>query len=148
MPDLYRTKHGHAGRGRKSAEYRIWRGMRDRCEYPTHISYRYYGARGITVCDRWRDFPTFLRDMGPRPSPKHSIDRKDGSRGYEPDNCRWATRAEQNNNASSNVYVGGYRVSEIAAANGVGASAIRQRIARGWSISRILGTLGENDVPV
>jgi hypothetical protein len=90
--------HGHT-RGGQTPEYRCWRGMIQRCEDPTHISFKHYGARGIKVCARWRaSFEAFLADMGPKPSLKHTIDRIDNERGYEPGNCRWATNAEQQRN--------------------------------------------------
>jgi hypothetical protein len=76
-------------------EYSVWSDMRRRCFTPTHKNYAGYGGRGITVCPRWNSFTTFLADMGPRPSPKHSIDRKDNDGNYEPANCRWATQPEQ-----------------------------------------------------
>lgn len=74
--------------------------MIERCERPAHIGYKYYGARGIKVCRRWRkDFAAFLADMGPKPSPRHSLDRHpDQSGDYRPGNCRWATPAEQRAN--------------------------------------------------
>jgi hypothetical protein len=68
---------------------------------PNVHNYRYYGARGITVCDRWagsNSFPEFYADVGPRPSPDHSIDRIDNAGNYEPANVRWATLSEQNKN--------------------------------------------------
>lgn len=75
--------------------YTIWLGMRQRCYYPKHNRYELYGGRGIEVCERWRnDFEAFVKDMGPRPQ-GCSIDRVDGSKGYSPDNCRWATAKEQ-----------------------------------------------------
>jgi hypothetical protein len=72
--------------------------MMQRCGNPNDKSFSRYGARGIRVCERWRSFENFLADMGPRPSPTHSIDRIDNALGYEPGNCRWATAAEQNAN--------------------------------------------------
>jgi len=80
-------------------EYNSWRAMIERCENPNHIGFKYYGGRGIKICARWRSsFEAFFADMGPKPSPRHTLDRKDNERGYEPDNCRWATPAEQRAN--------------------------------------------------
>lgn len=75
--------------------YRIWTGMNERCERASHKDFFNYGGRGITVCDRWRDdFWAFVADMGDRPEGM-SLDRIDNDRGYEPNNCRWATASEQ-----------------------------------------------------
>ena len=77
-------------------EYNIWRGMIGRCHCPTNTRWEYYGGRGISVCDEWRhDFSAFYRHIGPRPTKRHSVDRIDNNRGYEPGNVRWATMAEQ-----------------------------------------------------
>ena len=93
-----RATHGHARANKRTTEYLSWAAMRQRCYKPATRGYEYYGGRGITVCDRWSDFVAFLSDMGPKPSPKHSIDRINVDGNYEPGNCRWATGAEQQAN--------------------------------------------------
>lgn len=95
-------RHGR----RHTTEYRIWENMKARCANPRNRNYRKYGARGIVVCERWRnDFAAFFADMGPRPSGDHSIDRIDPNGNYEPSNCRWATQVEQNRNRRDNVTI-------------------------------------------
>lgn len=82
----------------------LWRNMIYKCHHENSPDYHMYGAKGIRVCDRWREsYEAFVEDMGPRPSPQHSVDRKENSKGYEPENCRWATSLEQNNNKTTNI---------------------------------------------
>jgi len=91
-------KHGAAGGRTMTPEYRIWCGIRQRCLSEKNPHWRDYGGRGIALCERWREFANFLLDMGPRPSPKHTLDRKDNDGPYSPDNCQWATGRQQNTN--------------------------------------------------
>jgi hypothetical protein len=89
------TKHSAS----HTREFYVWQGMKARCGNPKHISYRNYGARGITVCKEWlNSFDQFRKDMGPKPSPGHTLDRKDNDGPYAPWNCQWATRVEQRHN--------------------------------------------------
>jgi|SRR6478736_8739009 len=77
--------------------FNSWKAMIQRCTNPNHISWKHYGARGITVCDRWLEFKNFLEDMGERP-PGMTLERKDNDLGYSRGNCVWATRKVQSNN--------------------------------------------------
>ncbi len=99
--DRMRT-HGMTG----TAEYRAWKAMRARCANPNEQYFYLYGGRGITVCERWNEFSNFWEDMGPRPSPRHSVDRIDVNGTYEPGNCRWATAQEQRLNQRRTIQKG------------------------------------------
>ncbi len=97
--------HGHTSDGKWSHAYTVWSSMKDRCLNPSKRAYPDYGGRGIQVCDRWLDFDNFLADMG-EPPDGMSIDRYPNTNGnYEPGNCRWATRVEQNSNRRSCVFI-------------------------------------------
>lgn len=129
----------------RSKEYDAWMSMKQRCSNPHTIGYQYYGERGIVVCSEWiNDFGQFLKDMGPRPSPNHSIDRINVNGNYEPSNCRWATQIEQHSNTRRNVklpYMGQTKtVSEWARELKIGVSTIHRRFILGWSVERALST--------
>lgn len=123
-----------------------------RCENPRNKRYADWGGRGIKVCERWHEFANFLADMGEKPD-ELSIDRIDNSGNYEPGNCRWATRKEQNNNRrrirtrgpdsrSRFFELNGERMilADWARRTGVPASTILVRLSRGWSVERALST--------
>jgi hypothetical protein len=103
--------HGAAVGGQETREYRVWSSMKTRCYNPKSNNFKYYGGRGIKVCERWMAgenglsaFECFFADMGPRPSSRHSIDRFPNRNGdYEPSNCRWATPKQQAQN-KDNTY--------------------------------------------
>jgi hypothetical protein len=91
-------RHGQCGTG----AYRSWRNMLRRCSDPSVKNYAAYGARGIRVCDRWMMFDNFYADLGERPEGK-TLDRLDNDKGYCKDNCRWATRREQDQNTRRKI---------------------------------------------
>jgi hypothetical protein len=130
---LANKRHGLSN----SKEWLAWRAMRDRCTNANHKFYERYGGRGITVCERWTSFEAFLDDMGPCPSPELSLDRIDNDKGYEPSNCRWATRSQQLSNTRQNVWltIRGERILLAHAAKryGVSRQSIQDRRKRGMS---------------
>lgn len=93
-----RVKHGNSPRKRATPEYKSYYAMIQRCTNENAKGFENYGGRGIRVCDRWMDFNVFLKDMGKKPSPEHSIERIEVNGNYEPSNCRWATPVEQSHN--------------------------------------------------
>lgn len=126
-------------------EHRAWRNMKERCTTPTHQVYRQYGKRGIKVCKRWAArFLDFFEDMGPKPSPKHSLDRIDNDGNYScgkckqckkrgwPMNCRWATSVTQNRNKTDNRFIvcngQSKTLSEWSALSGKSKQALRYRL--------------------
>lgn len=136
--------HGLARIGRRAPEYSVWSAMIQRCNNPKAPEHHRYGARGISVCERWRDFANFIADMGRRPAAHLQIDRIDNSGNYEPGNCRWATPKEQGRNMRSNVLLTHNGKTLCAAAwaeeTGISWSCIRARIRRGWRHDKILTT--------
>jgi hypothetical protein len=127
-------KHGGSSR----AEYMAWHATKRRCRDPRVGAFENYGGRGINICDRWADdFGAFFQDMGPRPSPEHTLDRIDVNGHYEPGNCRWATRKEQANNTRKNIVLTvrgqSKTVPEWAAVVGIKPSAIHRRLQLGWT---------------
>ena len=138
--------HHHCVNGKWTPTYRSWSAMRDRCTRKTHPHYARYGGCGITICERWQKFENFLADMGIRPEGK-TLDRIDGSEGYSPENCRWATPKEQQRNMRSNRLLALHGqtkcISEWSEITGLRYSTIRERLNRGWTIERALSFSGK-----
>lgn len=129
----------------KTSEYNIWRQMRQRCQNPGAAYYKWYGARGIKVCDRWESFQTFIEDMGEKPTPKHTLDRIDNNKDYSPDNCRWATRKEQAKNRrhrwKTYTFNGKTQtLTDWAKDVGITPSSMYDRRDAGWSIEKMFTT--------
>ena len=136
---LRHTIHGKS----KTTEYSIWNSMHRRCKDKKHESYKLYGGRGIKVCKRWEKFENFLEDMGERPGKQFSLDRWPNKNGdYKPNNCRWATIFQQNNNTRSNVYIKYQGVSitmmELSIKIGMKYDTLKNRIYLGWTLKKIL----------
>lgn len=131
------VKHG----GHGTITYARWKSMIQRCYTTSASNYPYYGGKGITVCDRWHDFSAFLADMGECENSK-TLDRIDNTKGYGPENCRWATIAEQNRNRSHCVELNHNGRTMIlrdwAEEIGISANALAMRIRLGWETERAL----------
>lgn len=123
-------------------EYQAWKRIRGRCGDINDKSYPNYGGRGIQICERWDSFENFFDDMGPRPSPVHSIDRIDNNGNYDPSNCRWATQTVQQNNKRSNrLFTRDGRtqtITEWCREFGIAPQIVWCRLRRGWDTSDAL----------
>lgn len=130
-------KHGHSTKVRRSPTYTTWDAMKRRCLNPNSRDYKDYGGKGITIDPSWTEFKNFLADMGERPVGM-TIDRKDGTKGYTKDNCRWATHTEQMRNKRTNVYFAIDNVKMLqtdwAIKQGLRLTTIKHRIRAGWSV--------------
>jgi len=97
----YSLTHGES----KTPTWSVWVGLRSRCSNPNNSKYPNYGGRGVTFCERWKEYSNFLEDMGRRPSSEYSIDRIDVNGNYEPSNCRWTTAKVQARNKTTTLFV-------------------------------------------
>jgi hypothetical protein len=116
-----------------------------RCEEPKASGYERYGGRGIRVCERWRNsLEKFAKDVGPRPSSAHTLDRMDGNGHYEPGNCRWATKREQSHNRRDNRLITANGRTQClgawAAEVGASSATIHYRLKAGWDPERAVTT--------
>lgn len=126
-------------------EYRAWQAARLRCTNPRNRAWPSYGGRGITMCERWLgSVEAFYRDMGPKPSPKHELDRIDNNKGYAPGNCRWATRKQNDRNRRNSrlLHHGGKTLTlvEWCEQLGLPQDTVQKRLAAGWSVTAALET--------
>lgn len=124
------TTHGMS----RHPAYKLWVAMLVRCN-PSGPNTKNYASRGIAVCDRWKSFTNFWEDMGPSWTPSLSLDRLDNDKGYSPDNCKWATDAQQANNTRRNRWIetprGSMTVAQASRAFGVSQQTMHARIRRG-----------------
>lgn len=133
------TTHGLS----KTAEYRSWKGMIQRCENANLKHYERYGGRGISVCKKWRNsFTAFLADVGPRPGPGYSLERKNNDLGYQPNNTIWADWKTQQRNKRSNHYLTFRGITKTLAGWAevlkTRSSALWYRLRQGWSVEETL----------
>lgn len=131
-----KIRHGHAKNANPSRTYNSWISMIRRCTKPNRPEWKYYGGRGITVCETWMKFDNFLLDMGDRP-PGTTLERRNNELGYDPSNCRWASMAEQSFNKRSNriFTVNGIEFSakELSEIFHIHINTVWSRLHRGWS---------------
>lgn len=134
-------------------EYAAWQSMKARCYKTNSKAFPAYGGNGKVVCARWLEsFENFYADMGPKPSASHSVDRIDNSKGYSPDNCRWATPKEQSINRSCvrMLTLNGITQSipDWAKQIGISHTSLRSRLKHGWSIELALTTVAGSHIPM
>jgi hypothetical protein len=144
MSEAPNFRHGHKSGSRPSPEYTSWIGMKARCNNPKHPKFPSYGGRGICVDEEWNsDFTAFLRDMGLKPTPHHSIERINNDGPYSKENCCWALPRAQANNTRSNRVLSLHgetrSLSEWARLYGLPTARVRMRLNRGLDIARSLG---------
>lgn len=124
--------------------YTKWANMKSRCQNKNDPRYKWYGGRGISICDEWQLFSGFYSDMGDPPTAKHSLDRIDNNKGYYKDNCRWTTHKEQCRNRSSNSLItyNGQTKSKTEWAEDYGLTyhQLKNRLSSGWAIEKALTT--------
>lgn len=121
--------------------YSVWRSMIDRCRNPNNPSFHRYGGRGISMCERWKDFYLFVSDMGERPE-GYTLERRNNDGNYEPGNCKWATRKEQQLNRCNTVFVEiqgcKFRAWELSRCSGLKPDTIIDRAKQGLSLVEVL----------
>lgn len=132
---------------RREPLYSTWYGIKDRCLNKDAINYSNYGGRGIKICERWKkSFSNFASDMGNRPSNQHTVERIDNNKGYNPQNCAWRTRHDQNRNKRNTIlvtYNGQTKcVADWCKIYNIGQQTLSYRVRNGWEIEKALTTPG------
>jgi hypothetical protein len=136
--------HGHTTKERKqlASEYHAWASMKSRCLNKNTKSFKRYGGRGISICDRWMSFENFFFDIGPKPSSKHSLERLNTNGDYEPSNCVWADAFQQASTRTNVRAISAFGKVMTSAAwareTGISATVIRNRIDSGWQPEKAL----------
>lgn len=139
-------RHGHGKQGCQSLTYKVWRGMRARCNRPKHKDWPHYGGKGIKVCPRWDSYEAFLSDMGPRETVRHTIDRLNPRDDYKPENCRWVlqpVQAMENKTTLRSVTIDGVFFHSIRAAcrqYGVSPTTVNMRLKSGYDLITAITT--------
>lgn len=146
-----KNKNPHKTHGMSNSRiYNVWRTMIYRCELATHISYKNYGARGISVCKRWHKFENFLEDMG-IPLGKLDIDRIDNNGNYEKNNCKWSSRKENSNNKRNSTKISwngiDYSIGELSHIFNLNEKCLRKRLRMGWQLDKALKTPSGKPLP-
>ena len=122
----------------------IWHNMKTRCNNPNYDKYKFYGEKGITVCDEWTKSYEIFKEWAVKNGYEENLtlDRIDNKKGYSPDNCRWVSQKEQANNRTSNIFIEyngkTLTIAELAEKTDIKYETLRRRIRRGWSIEQAL----------
>jgi len=139
------SSHGRVA----TPEYYSWGDLIQRCDNPNNIGYHNYGGRGITYDKRWSSFELFFKDMGKKPTRKHTLDRMNNEGNYKKNNCRWATRAEQSRNTRRNRHITAFGETQLlcewAREGGVASPLIAYRLDHGWSPERAVSRSTEQE---
>ena len=135
-------KHGLTRSGKKHPLYWRWTQIRAKCRNPKNDRYKFYGGRGIKLCERWQSFLNFYQDMGPSFQPHLTLERRDNDGDYCPENCYWATWKTQQNNKRNNHYLEFHglllTVNEWADVLGVWHGRLHHRLRAGYPIEKVL----------
>ncbi len=140
----FSTLHGCNRGGKRTKSYRTWSHILGRCNNPRDADYHNYGGRGIKVCERWEIFSNFLADMG-EPQDGLTLERIDNDGNYEPGNCRWALRSDQNKNTRRTIIIDGVCLKDYCEKHNLPYEAVQMRIRRGMDKHQAVGAKAHDD---